>query len=378
MPCHVVLAIRDNSYLAMIRLTLRRRDHARGAMSPRFVSAAIAFVIALQSLAAQGGDVVYVDAAGSLCAADTATYVRHYRRLDDSLVHIEDFSRSGRLRSTGSMTDPTGGRRVGAFRFYHATGGLECEAFYVDGKLQGDIAWWYPTGRLRGRGQYQADTAVGLFSNWYPDGNLKDETTLRAGRRHGAATTWHPGGAVKSRGVYRDDREWGRWLWFYEDRALEGYSDHDSATGDATRIWLDRSGRVSGRERLVRGRIVDAEYFLDSGIDRCFDSTAYGPPLPVGVAHPNELLAYFQAKADSLHPIVDDTRSATVGVWVVVEPDGTLAQAIVHESTDPALDAAALDVVRRTRWRPGVRHHEPSQISASVPVRFRPHTPAPR
>lgn len=63
--------------------------------------------------------------------------------------------------------------------------------------------------------------------------------------------------------------------------------------------------------------------------------------------------------------------SGRVFVRFVVEPDGSVSNAEVIRSVDPALDAEALRVVRSSpKWSPGKQRGKPVRVSFTFPINF--------
>lgn len=60
----------------------------------------------------------------------------------------------------------------------------------------------------------------------------------------------------------------------------------------------------------------------------------------------------------------------TVVVRALIGTDGTVVDALVVEGV-PMLDAAALDAVRKARFKPALQQHRPVAVWVSIPIRFR-------
>ena len=61
----------------------------------------------------------------------------------------------------------------------------------------------------------------------------------------------------------------------------------------------------------------------------------------------------------------------SVGLEVVVEPDGTVSVVRVVRSLDPELDRRAMEAVGKWRFQPGMRDGRPVRVRANVEVNFR-------
>ncbi|MGE0450293.1 MAG: energy transducer TonB [Vicinamibacterales bacterium] len=59
---------------------------------------------------------------------------------------------------------------------------------------------------------------------------------------------------------------------------------------------------------------------------------------------------------------------AAIGIDCVVSPDGTVGEATVAASPDPALDAVAIRALRQWRFQPGQRNGRPVPVRIYVEV----------
>jgi TonB family protein len=64
-------------------------------------------------------------------------------------------------------------------------------------------------------------------------------------------------------------------------------------------------------------------------------------------------------------------REGDVGCRVVVRADGRVGDVRIASSTDPEFETAAVEAIRRTRFRPAVRRGRPVAAHYEVLVRFR-------
>lgn len=60
-----------------------------------------------------------------------------------------------------------------------------------------------------------------------------------------------------------------------------------------------------------------------------------------------------------------------VVVQIVVEPDGTPANPVVARSAGEVLDKAAVEAVRKLRFKPGKQRGVPVRVRMAIPIRFR-------
>ncbi len=69
---------------------------------------------------------------------------------------------------------------------------------------------------------------------------------------------------------------------------------------------------------------------------------------------------------------VENGVQGRVIVNFIVEKDGSISKVQVVRSVDPALDSAAVDVVRRMpKWNPGMRDGKPARVRFTLPITFK-------
>lgn len=92
---------------------------------------------------------------------------------------------------------------------------------------------------------------------------------------------------------------------------------------------------------------------------------AAGPPAGAVTRAPTVLQA-----VDAVHPPGRETEEATVVLSLLVGPDGAVEDAQVHQSADPAFDAAALTAAQALRFQPGEIDGVPARVRILYRVAF--------
>ena len=67
-----------------------------------------------------------------------------------------------------------------------------------------------------------------------------------------------------------------------------------------------------------------------------------------------------------------EVNNVSVSTLLGYVKDGTIANAKIEQSIDPALDREALRVIRMMpKWKPGVRNGIPMKVEYELPINFR-------
>lgn len=62
--------------------------------------------------------------------------------------------------------------------------------------------------------------------------------------------------------------------------------------------------------------------------------------------------------------------SGLVAVKVVIDVNGTISEATVSKSTDPRFDAAAIEAVKKWKFKPAQKDGAPVAIKMIIPIQF--------
>ena len=103
--------------------------------------------------------------------------------------------------------------------------------------------------------------------------------------------------------------------------------------------------------------------------DKTFDVVEEMPQFPGGVG---KLFEYLAMNVRYPKEAEDKCLQGRVIATFVVEKDGSVTNAEIAKSVDPALDAEALRVVKAMpKWIPGKHHGEPVSVKYTIPISFR-------
>lgn len=83
------------------------------------------------------------------------------------------------------------------------------------------------------------------------------------------------------------------------------------------------------------------------------------PPVPVRTAAPEYPAELRQAGVSGL-----------VFIKCLVDPQGNVAEAVVEKSSDEKFNAAALDAVKKWKFKPGQKDGAPVAMKVTIPIRF--------
>ena len=125
--------------------------------------------------------------------------------------------------------------------------------------------------------------------------------------------------------------------------------------------------------------IIISFAFLFAGADALAQDTKHADPRYLELDEhptfkgggPNNFASWVAAHVRYPKDAKEAGVEGTVMVCFVVDKDGSISDAHVHESTHPLLDAEAIRVVMNSpKWKPAMKDGEPVRVSYTMPVVF--------
>ncbi len=199
----------------------------------------------------------------------------------------KEYYEDGQLRAEGLYNL---GNRIGRWRFYHQTGGLEQEGNFNDqGKPEGPWKWFHENGNVFREEAYRNGKLDGLFTEYTDDGKVvvqgeyvdgleegfwkyeygdtREEGTYRSGMRNGEWKAYYDNGQLSFAGSFIDDNPNGRHIWYYPDGKKRDQGEYIMGLRTGDWIQYDQNGTVflviayqNGIERKYDGIRIKPEF----------------------------------------------------------------------------------------------------------------------
>ena len=153
----------------------------------------------------------------------------------------------------------------GTWRGWYASGQMEYEGTYKNGKLDGIWKTWYESGQTKSEETYKDRKLDGISKSWYKGGQLKSEGTYKNEEKDGTWRKWYEGGHEESEETYKNGTLDGIWRWWFENGWYEGEKDgtwrgwngngrlgsegtYKNGEKDGTWRWWYKSGQLGSEE----------------------------------------------------------------------------------------------------------------------------------
>ena len=147
------------------------------------------------------------------------------------------------------------------------------------------------------------------------------------------------------------------------DKLAVSYIGYETVTIGVSKAFSTRS---TGENRYFVGLNKESD---EPNPNKVFDVVEQMPQYPGGMP---ALFQYLAKNVRYPKEAEDKCLQGRVIATFVVEKDGSISNAKVVKSVDPALDAEALRVVNgMPNWNPGMQRGEPVRVKYTVPVTFR-------
>ena len=147
------------------------------------------------------------------------------------------------------------------------------------------------------------------------------------------------------------------------DKLAVSYFGYDTETISVSKAFSTKS---TGENRYFVGLSKESD---EPNPNKVFDVVEQMPQFPGGTGK------LFEYLAKNVRYPKDAENAGTQGRVIatfVVEKDGSVTNARVVKSVDPALDAEALRVINgMPNWNPGMQNGEPVRVKYTVPITFR-------
>lgn len=89
-------------------------------------------------------------------------------------------------------------------KFCYGNGQLQEQAFYQDGKREGETLHWYESGELCSSEFYRNGEAEGEFRSWYKNGQTIVRSFHQNGKWEGKRFCWHENGRIWRQHFFHD------------------------------------------------------------------------------------------------------------------------------------------------------------------------------
>lgn len=308
-------------------------------------------------------------------------YKRYYENGQISLdTHLKDDEYDGLFKSyyeNGQLNvvgEAFNGSRNGIFNAYHENGSLYWKANYIDGKLDGMVQVYYDNGNLEYSQQYKVGLEVGMYQSYYENGNKSwlyffNEEGNRDSLK--ALTRWREDGT----------------LWY------EGFT---KTVNDSTVHWhgpkkqFDESGQLDVEECYKNNEEIytysaictDSKYIWNTKLFKSSEEESSTNILKQfsDESEPQVRFIPYDDPPRPLFPIrpvyPDVAQEAGIEGQVLIQcfidKTGRVKETIVLKGIpNTGLDEAAVDALRKTRFRPAEQRGENVGVWITIPINFK-------
>lgn len=139
---------------------------------------------------------------------------RYISCLPDGTYHGKSEDRNGNLEG-----EYKNGRKEGKWKRYFLNGTVSEEGKYCNGIREGEWRFYHHDGSLKSEGSYVCGKKEGDWANYHPNGDPWIRGNFRNGKRHGPWLYLSPQ-EERTEGIYRDDRKFGRWVFYRHHRVI--------------------------------------------------------------------------------------------------------------------------------------------------------------
>tara|TARA_Y100001968_G_scaffold160651_1_gene146904 strand:+ start:412 stop:1191 length:780 start_codon:yes stop_codon:yes gene_type:complete len=204
----------------------------------------------------------------------------------------------------------------------------------------------------------------------YPDGQIRLEGNYKDGIRHGRWVWYHKNGIVNIEGNYTDGLQDGKWMWCYVDGPpmKKGSFSDGECSGDWTfyestgiKIKVKQCSELSSRD--LRGiYIKDPKAEDENNKSKEAEFVAYDKA-PVAII-PIKLTYPSIAKARGLE--------GDVYLKIFVDKNGNVdPNKIIILKGVVGLNEAAIEAVKKTKWKPAMQRNRKVGVYMTIPIKFR-------
>lgn len=204
--------------------------------------------------------------------------------------------------------------------------------------------------RYRRETEY-TDSTAGEVRDYYLSGQLQSKGTyenIRLDIANGAFDTWHANGQLES----------------------HSEMSHGKPTGEARMYYP--TGQLMSRVHYAAGNLLDSQCFDAEG--KPMECPIVREVMPVYPDGDGSQQAIIQAVARNFKYPRSALKAHTTGRVVVgfdVTAEGRVANARILESLSPAIDAEAIQAVRKLkRFKPGTQNDKPVKVKFTVPIQL--------
>ena len=296
------------------------------------------------SYAQQDTILKYYDHSWKEVDAPRAVYYSVAFRTEHYWTRYDFYSDINKLQMKGYYIDDKLEIKEGPFVFYHRNGIVQSKGSYVNGKHHGPWISWDKQGRLLDSSMYK-NGVVEKRTVYYPEGSLSEITGINSSGKI-ESRGFKPNGSLKYEGILKNGKKEGEWTFYLEDGKQLVQFVEDSVLNFEC---FDSGGKKS----------ADCIYYQEAQLPGGFKkwqtylTNAYPKYLPK---------AFFEGKL-----------SGIILVDFLIDTDGKIKDVSIRHSSEPALNDAALRIIRTSpRWEPAIQNNQKVKSWHTQPFTFIP------
>lgn len=226
----------------------------------------------------------------------------------------------------------------GNVKTYYPDGKVESELSYVNDVLDGAVVKYYPNGNLMIEKNYSSGILNGWIREFFQSGLLKEEYLVKNGLRDGAYRMFYDNGSLKLLANYSDGNQ-----------TETKFFDYDKNYHAPAEAFL--AGRTKQNE------IPNPVSGFQCDVDICPEPIGGMKAIQDNLVYPEHALRY------GLEGIVIITAT--------INEQGEVEKTVVVQGLGLGCDEAAQDIVKKTKFSPGMKAGKNVEANLSLKIEFR-------